>query len=202
MNSAAAAATTDWIGATATVRTTPQVRIHAPRAVVLVNETIHLHCVYELARDDALYSIKWYRGPREFYRYVPRDLVPVTLFPVPIIRIDVGDLMLFISYYICRFGSGAVVCLTSSLCLISLMLQPTTLTQFHNRISFQVTASDVLQFKCEVSGEGPSFNTGTDQVYIQVRGMCELVRNHDTFILPFIRGRDLVFLVMICLAQN
>lgn len=30
-----------------------------------------LHCSYELAKNESVYCVKWYRGHHEFYRYTP-----------------------------------------------------------------------------------------------------------------------------------
>ena len=36
-----------------------------------VGEELSLSCAYDL-EEDVLYSLKWYRGDKEFYRYLPR----------------------------------------------------------------------------------------------------------------------------------
>ena len=36
-----------------------------------VGQELSLSCAYDL-EDDVLYSLKWYRGDTEFYRYLPR----------------------------------------------------------------------------------------------------------------------------------
>ena len=38
-----------------------------------VGEDITLTCEYRLERDT-LYSIKWYRDDREFFRFIPRGM--------------------------------------------------------------------------------------------------------------------------------
>lgn len=48
-----------------------------------------LRCLYELD-DTPIYSVKFYRGPREFYRYSPSDVPPNKLFPFPGIHVDVS----------------------------------------------------------------------------------------------------------------
>jgi len=41
--------------------------------------------------DEKLYSVKWYKDGHEFYRYLPRDHPPATLFPLPGINVDVRN---------------------------------------------------------------------------------------------------------------
>lgn len=40
------------------------------------------------SRLRSLYSIKWYRDDREFFRYIPTDSPPYTIFLVPGIEVD------------------------------------------------------------------------------------------------------------------
>ncbi|XP_052739404.1 uncharacterized protein LOC112052605 [Bicyclus anynana] len=46
-----------------------------------------LRCMYDLENED-LYQVKWYRGDREFYRYAPRDVPPIKVFPISGIEVD------------------------------------------------------------------------------------------------------------------
>lgn len=64
------------------------VRLDVPEAV-LTGDTAKLVCDYDL-EEDALYSIKWYRGDDEFYRYVPKESPPSRVFPLPGINVDVS----------------------------------------------------------------------------------------------------------------
>lgn len=41
---------------------------------------------------DILYSVKWYKGRREFFRYTPKEIPAVKLFSVPGITVDVSTL--------------------------------------------------------------------------------------------------------------
>lgn len=45
-------------------------------------------CNYNL-ENDTLYSIKWYKGRREFYRYLPKENPAVKLFPMLGISVEV-----------------------------------------------------------------------------------------------------------------
>lgn len=51
--------------------------------------SVRLECHYDM-EGEALYSVKWYKDGREFYRYVPRDDPPGTVFPQPGIIVDVS----------------------------------------------------------------------------------------------------------------
>jgi len=43
---------------------------------------LNLECDYKLD-GDTLYSLKWYRDDKEFFRYIPRESPPVTIFVLP-----------------------------------------------------------------------------------------------------------------------
>ncbi|GFG35313.1 hypothetical protein Cfor_01360, partial [Coptotermes formosanus] len=64
------------------------VRVDVPEAV-LTGDTARLACDYDL-EHAALYSIKWYRGLEEFYRFVPKESPPTRVFPLPGINVDVS----------------------------------------------------------------------------------------------------------------
>uniref|UniRef100_A0A182K665 Ig-like domain-containing protein n=1 Tax=Anopheles christyi TaxID=43041 RepID=A0A182K665_9DIPT len=49
--------------------------------------SVRLECHYDM-EGEALYSVKWYKDGSEFYRYVPRDDPPGTVFPQPGIIVD------------------------------------------------------------------------------------------------------------------
>jgi len=44
-----------------------------------VGHSLSLDCEYKL-EGDSLYSLKWYRDDREFFRYIPQESPPVTIF--------------------------------------------------------------------------------------------------------------------------
>jgi hypothetical protein len=54
------------------------VRIWNPEAI-RVGESLRLSCDYDLD-GVALYSIKWYFGDQEFYRFVPKESPPTRVF--------------------------------------------------------------------------------------------------------------------------
>ncbi|KAJ0175701.1 hypothetical protein K1T71_008860 [Dendrolimus kikuchii] len=48
---------------------------------------VEMKCLFDLENED-LYSVKWYRGDREFCRYSPRDVPPLKVFRIPGIDVD------------------------------------------------------------------------------------------------------------------
>lgn len=73
------------------VRGLHNLEINVPNAV-LVGETVSLECSWQLEDEEALYSVKWYRGREEFYRYIPKELPHTRVFPLPGIEVDVSNL--------------------------------------------------------------------------------------------------------------
>jgi len=63
-------------------------QITVPEAVP-TGELARLKCDYDLEKD-LLYTIKWYRGDEEFYRYVPKESPPTRVFPLQGIHVDVS----------------------------------------------------------------------------------------------------------------
>lgn len=51
-------------------------------------ETADLTCSYNLG-GDSLYSVKWYKGRHEFFRYMPHEVPPMKIFPVKGMKINV-----------------------------------------------------------------------------------------------------------------
>ncbi|CRL02803.1 CLUMA_CG015858, isoform A [Clunio marinus] len=95
--------------------------VRVPNYTVKDN-TVKLECHYDM-EDEKLYSIKWYKDGHEFYRYLPRDHPPATLFQQNGITVDLHN------------SSDSLVVLQS------------------------VNLSSSGRYRCEVSGEAPSFNT-------------------------------------------
>lgn len=52
-----------------------------------------LQCHYDL-NENPLYSVKWYRGNLEFYRYSPFEAPPQKIFPYTGIKVDVSTFFL------------------------------------------------------------------------------------------------------------
>ncbi|CAK1541258.1 unnamed protein product [Leptosia nina] len=64
-----------------------ELRISPP--VVQRGSDVTLACLYELT-DAPLYSVKWYRGRHEFYRYSPTETPATKIFPFAGINVDLA----------------------------------------------------------------------------------------------------------------
>ncbi|ALC46146.1 beat-VI [Drosophila busckii] len=64
-------------------------KIFVPDAVIMGNAAT-LSCQYDLEKAQ-LYSVRWYFGQEEFYRYVPREAKPVLVFNVAGINVDMAN---------------------------------------------------------------------------------------------------------------
>ncbi|KFB49151.1 AGAP009267-PA-like protein [Anopheles sinensis] len=62
-----------------------EVQVTVPPAVRR-GDTATFHCYYEMD-GESLYSVKWYKGRREFYRYTPKESPPMKTFPVPGVQV-------------------------------------------------------------------------------------------------------------------
>ena len=56
----------------------------------LVGEDVILECEYDM-EGDKLYSVKWYRNGKEFYRHIPTDIPPTGVFSQPGLIVDVSN---------------------------------------------------------------------------------------------------------------
>lgn len=56
-----------------------------------------LGCQYDL-EGDTLYSLKWYKESREFYRFVPKNEPPVYYFPRPGVNVDVSKDFFYVNF--------------------------------------------------------------------------------------------------------
>ena len=63
------------------------VNVTIPQAVKKGDNALFV-CEYDL-EGDTLYSVKWYKGGREFYRYTPKENPAMKIFPVPGISVEV-----------------------------------------------------------------------------------------------------------------
>lgn len=61
-------------------------QVYVPSEVV-VGQSATLQCRYDL-EGEMLYSVKWYKNGREFFRIVPNDTPPSQIFPVEGIRVN------------------------------------------------------------------------------------------------------------------
>lgn len=58
---------------------------------IMRHEDAVLGCKFDLD-GESLYSVKWYKDGFEFYRYVPRDMPPGQVFPLPGVDVEVSEL--------------------------------------------------------------------------------------------------------------
>ncbi|XP_076251084.1 muscle M-line assembly protein unc-89-like [Rhynchophorus ferrugineus] len=56
---------------------------------VRIEDTVTLQCKYDL-EGDPLYTVKWYKGSKEFYRFIPKELPNTVIFPLPGINVDLS----------------------------------------------------------------------------------------------------------------
>ena len=78
-------------------------------------DSVPLDCHYDL-EGDQLYSVSWYKGFREFYRYVPAEKPKVNVFKVPGVNVDVSiqfDSKLFYIYMTLQI---TFLCLSNIFC--------------------------------------------------------------------------------------
>lgn len=68
-------------------RALKDVSVKIPLAVRIM-DTVTLQCKYDL-EGEPLYTVKWYKGLNEFYRYIPKELPSTQTFPLPGIDVDV-----------------------------------------------------------------------------------------------------------------
>lgn len=62
--------------------------MRVPTAVRKFDNAV-LNCYYDM-EGESLYSVKWYRGRREFYRYTPKENPAMQIFPYPGLNVVVS----------------------------------------------------------------------------------------------------------------
>lgn len=70
------------------VNSLKDVRVKIPTAVRKSDNAV-LNCYYDM-EGDSLYSVKWYKGRREFYRYSPKENPAMKTFPIAGVHIVVS----------------------------------------------------------------------------------------------------------------
>lgn len=75
-----------WILQGVSVSSIRLTRTHLP-AHAIRGEDVVLECLYDM-EGDALYSVKWYRNGKEFYRHIPSDSPPTAVFTQPGLVVD------------------------------------------------------------------------------------------------------------------
>lgn len=64
------------------------IRVAVPSAI-RKGETAVFLCDFD-QEDEQIYTVKWYRGRKEFYRYTPKDEQPIKIFRMQHIEVDVS----------------------------------------------------------------------------------------------------------------
>lgn len=66
--------------------------VQIPRAAKVM-DTVTLQCSFDL-EGEPLYTVKWYKGSKEFYRFIPKELPSTLVFPLPGVDVDVSNFKL------------------------------------------------------------------------------------------------------------
>ena len=115
----------------------------------ILGEDVVLECGYDM-EGDRLYSVKWYRNGKEFYRHIPSDSPPTAVFSQPGLVVDVSQ-----SWE-------------------SPLVSTSTLQEVHSTetriVLKRVQLSSEGSYLCEVSGEAPLFQTAKNENYLSVVG--------------------------------
>ena len=62
---------------------------------IQTGDSADLTCSFNLGGDD-LYSVKWYKGRHEFYRFMPNEKPKIKIFPVKGMKINVSIIIMYI----------------------------------------------------------------------------------------------------------
>ncbi len=71
------------------------VQVVVPPAVSLGSH-VTLTCLYDLEHNESLYAVKFYLETEEFYRYVPKEVPAIQIFPITGLDIDVSQILFFL----------------------------------------------------------------------------------------------------------
>ncbi|KAK8372445.1 hypothetical protein O3P69_019808, partial [Scylla paramamosain] len=117
-------------------------RVKVPTTVE-IGGAASLECEWE-REGDTMYSIKWYQGSTEFYRYTPSSQKQVQIFEPTTLDVDLTNPCVLTSFKQRDKSSGGRV-----------------------RVA-NVTMEAEGPFHCEVSAEGPTFHTASDSAKMWV----------------------------------
>lgn len=70
-------------------------------AAVKKGDNVNLICNYDM-EGDVLYSVKWYKGKHEFYRYTPKENPAMKVFAASGITVDVSVFFFIFTLYFVR----------------------------------------------------------------------------------------------------
>ncbi|KAK2588488.1 hypothetical protein KPH14_004471 [Odynerus spinipes] len=135
---------------------------------VVRGQNIRLECSFSLD-GEILYSVKWYKDGNEFYRYVPRDMPPVLVFPLPGVTVDIHNSTerSVVLYSVNLMSSGRYRCEVSAeapsfqtvsdhsdMLVVALPENGPVITGRPGRRRYQV--SDVVRFNCTSAKSKPA----------------------------------------------
>lgn len=66
------------------------IQLNVPEAVGVGSSAL-LGCRWALDTGEALYTVKWYHGAQEFFRFVPKELPNTRVFSQTGISVDVSN---------------------------------------------------------------------------------------------------------------
>lgn len=73
------------------------IQLSVPEAVGL-GASAMLGCRWSLDPGEQLYTVKWYHGAQEFFRFVPKELPNTRVFSQTGINVDVGIMKFILNY--------------------------------------------------------------------------------------------------------
>lgn len=76
------------------------IQLSVPEAVG-VGSSATLGCRWSLETGETLYTVKWYHGAQEFFRFVPKELPNTRVFSQTGISVDVSCIIItfYLSFY-------------------------------------------------------------------------------------------------------
>lgn len=122
-------------------------------AVVSRGKSATIKCIYDLDKE-ILYSVKFYRGAREIYRFSPTENPNKKIFPFPGINVDVS-----------RFKLIKLLEINGKHFHLQALKSSASQVVLRN-VGFGLSGN----FSCEVTCDAPSFSTKTATVQMQVVG--------------------------------
>uniref|UniRef100_A0A182NC03 Ig-like domain-containing protein n=1 Tax=Anopheles dirus TaxID=7168 RepID=A0A182NC03_9DIPT len=149
------------------VITLKDVRVSVPVAIRR-GDNANLICHYDMEGAE-LYSVKWYKGKREFFRYTPKEIPALKSFAVAGLSVEVRTKRKGESHdSTCPFELPAELCsnlLSSPTCRVEFehdvvpAFGPRPLSNGSHLTLMAVESTATGKYSCEVSADLPSFDT-------------------------------------------
>ncbi|XP_073993481.1 cell adhesion molecule 2-like [Rhodnius prolixus] len=149
------------------VRGLKSVWLKAPVAVT-PGQSATLQCNYDLEGEE-LYTVKWYKGREEFFRYVPKEHPHTRIFPLPGVNVDLNasgpdrvvlrDVQMNLAgRYSCEVSADApnfhTTVVSVSMQVVHMLQDDPTIILEKNRYS----VGDVLRGNCTTPPSDPAAN--------------------------------------------